>query len=264
MTFKFSANLNFLFTETASTISHRIKLAHQHGFRAVEIPYPDGELLNVSQVIQETGILVSLVNISLDKTRNELKYGSTSIPGEEKLFQKQLDETIEFAKTVNCKKIHLMAGVMNKKLECEHYETYVSNLKKAADILLANNIMGVIEPINKYAVPSYFMDSFVKASTVLKELKSNSIKLLVDVYHLQHICGNFTKTLEENRDVIGHFQIAQVPNRNEPDSAGELNYDYILKEIHSVGYDDWIGCEYKPKTTTVAGLNWISKYDSKF
>ncbi|XP_032589600.1 putative hydroxypyruvate isomerase isoform X2 [Drosophila mojavensis] len=245
---------------SASTIAGRIKLADQYGFQAVEIPYPVGELLDVAQAIKESGILISLINISIDNTNDDLKYGSTSIPGEEQLFQKQLNETIEFAKTVNCKKIHLMAGVVNKKLECEHYATYVSNLKEAADILLANNMIGVIEPINKYAIPSYYMDSFAKASTVLKELKSNNIKLMVDLYHLQHICGNFTKTLEEYRDVIAHFQIAQVPNRDEPDSPGELNYDYIFKTIQLFGYDDWIGCEYKPKKTTVAGLKWISKY----
>lgn len=86
---------------------------------------------------------------------------------------------------------------------------------------------------------------------------------MVDLYHLQHISGNFTKTLEEYSSVIGHFQIAQVPYRNEPDTPGELNYGYIFKTIEAFGYDDFIGCEYKPKTTTVEGLSWLSKYNLK-
>ncbi|XP_070063650.1 putative hydroxypyruvate isomerase isoform X2 [Drosophila virilis] len=158
---KFSANLNFLFTETALAISERIKLAHQHGFRAVEIPYPDGELPDVIQAIKNTGILVNLINIKLDKTKNELKYGSASIPGEEDLFKMQLDETVAFAKSINCKKIHLMAGTVNNHLE-NHFKTYVSNLKEASEVLQLNNIVGLIEPINKYAVPLYFMDSYIK------------------------------------------------------------------------------------------------------
>ncbi|XP_064540731.1 putative hydroxypyruvate isomerase [Drosophila montana] len=157
-------------------------------------------------------------------------------------------------------KIHLMAGTVNNNLENDHFKTYVSNLKKASEDLQLNNIVGLIEPINKYAIPLYFMESYTKASTVLREIKSNNIKIMVDLYHLQHICGNFTKTLEEYGNVIGHFQIAQAPNRNEPDTPGELNYDYVFKTIQLFGYDDWIGCEYKPKTTTVEGLNWIKKY----
>ncbi|EDV93907.1 putative hydroxypyruvate isomerase [Drosophila grimshawi] len=263
MALKFAANLNFLFTETAAAISERIRLAHRHGFQAVEIPYPSGELQEVKEAINETGILISLMNIALDGTREELKFGSTSIPGEENNFKTQLDKSIAYAKTVNCKKIHLMAGTVDSKLECDHFKTYVSNLKKASDDLQLNNMIGVIEPINKYAIPSYFMNSYEKASNVLREINSDNIKLMVDIYHLQHICGNFTKTLEKNKNVIGHFQIAQVPNRNEPDTPGEINYDYVFETLKMFGYNDWIGCEYKPKTTTVEGLNWISKYNVK-
>lgn len=110
---------------------------------------------------------------------------------------------------------------------------------------------------------SYDQQSLITASQVLKEIQANNIKLMVDLYHLQHISGNFTKTLEEYNNVIGHFQIAQVPYRNEPDTLGELNYDYIFKTIKEFGYDDYIGCEYKPKTTTVEGLSWLSKFNLK-
>ncbi|XP_034488894.1 putative hydroxypyruvate isomerase [Drosophila innubila] len=261
MALKFAANLNFLFTETAVTISDRIRLASQHGFRAVEIPYPEGELKEAEKAVNDTGITVSLINIAFDKTKEELKFGSTSIPGSENLFKQQLDETIAFAKTVKCKKVHLMSGTRNNKSECDHLATYISNLKIAAEKLKLSNMTGVIEPINGYVIPTYFMNSYNKASNVLKEINCNNIKLMVDLYHLQHITGNFTKTLEEYKNVIGHFQIAQVPNRNEPDTPGELNYEYIFKTLQDFGHQDWIGCEYKPLTNTVDGLNWISKYN---
>ncbi|ALC47918.1 Gip [Drosophila busckii] len=154
-----------------------------------------------------------------------------------------------------------MAGVTDTKTELENLHIYTSNLRKASDLLRTYDIMGVIEPINKYAIPTYFMNSFEKASKVLTEINSPNLKLLVDLYHLQHISGNVTKTLEEKKNLIGHFQIAQAPNRNEPDTLGELNYSYVFQKLEDFGYDDWIGCEYKPKTSTIEGLDWISKFN---
>lgn len=263
MPLKFSANLNFLFTETAVTIAERIRLASQHGFRAVEIPFPEGEIEQVEKAVNDTGITVSLMNIAFDKTKEDLKFGSTSTPGSEILFEQQLDKTISFAKAIKCKKVHLMAGTVSNKSESEHLATYISNLKIASQKLNLYNMTGVIEPINGYVIPKYFMNSYIKASSILKEINCHNIKLMVDLYHLQHISGNFTKTLEEYKNVIGHFQIAQVPNRNEPDTPGELNYDYIFKTLHEFGHQDWIGCEYKPLTSTVDGLNWVSKFNLK-
>ncbi|XP_068154569.1 putative hydroxypyruvate isomerase [Drosophila tropicalis] len=260
MSLKFAANLNFLFTETATTIAERIRLAHKQGFPAVEIPYPEGETQNVIDAIQATGITVSLVNLSFDKTNEKLRFGSTSIPGSEELFKKQLNETIEFAKQAKCKKVHITAGIISDRSESDHAQTYLANLKVAAASLKANNLQGVIEPINKYAIPTYFMNSYPKALQVLNELGYDNVKILADLYHLQHIHGNVAYTLKEYKNSIGHFQIAQVPHRHEPDVAGELDYGYIFKQVEEFGYDGWIGCEYKPKTTTSEGLGWVSKF----
>ncbi|XP_030381893.1 putative hydroxypyruvate isomerase isoform X3 [Scaptodrosophila lebanonensis] len=105
MTLRFAANLNFLFGESSTSIAERIRKAHIYGFKAVEIPYPEHEVDDVVKATNETGICVSLINIALDKTRDDLKFGSASIPGEEILFKKQLDKTIEFATLVNCKNV---------------------------------------------------------------------------------------------------------------------------------------------------------------
>ncbi|EDV38482.1 uncharacterized protein Dana_GF19487 [Drosophila ananassae] len=259
MALKFAANLNFLFTERAGTIAERIRLAHQNGFRAVEIPYPEGETSDVVSAVKETGIVVSLVNLAFDKTDDQLRFGSTSVPGKEQLFKNQLDDTIGFAKQVGCGKIHLTAGLFKGGQESDYTKTYTSNLKVAAESLRASKLVGVIEPINKYAVPGYYMNSYAKAAAVLSEVGADNIRLLADLYHLQHLHGNVSKTLEEYKQLIGHFQIAQVPHRHEPDVAGELDYGYVFKALQEFGYDGWVGCEYKPKTTTVEGLSWVSK-----
>lgn len=257
---KFAANLNFLFTERAATIAERIRLAHQSGFRAVEIPYPEGETSAVVEAVKETGIEVSLVNLAFSKTDDQLRFGSTSVPGAEGLFRTQLESTIDFAKQVKCGKIHLMSGLFAPGgRESDYTATYTANLKIAADSLRKCQMVGVIEPINKYAVPGYFMNSYSKAAGVLGAVGADNLKLLADIYHLQHLHGNVSKTLEEYKSLIGHFQIAQVPHRHEPDVAGELDYGYVFKALQEFGYDGWVGCEYKPKTTTVEGLSWVAK-----
>ncbi|EDX02929.1 putative hydroxypyruvate isomerase [Drosophila yakuba] len=259
MALKFAANLNFLFTERATTIAERIRLAHQNGFRAVEIPYPEGETSDVVTAVKETGVVVSLVNLAFDKSDDQLRFGSTSVPGSEKLFRSQLDATIDFARQVNCGKIHLTAGLFKGGQESDYTKTYTSNLKIAADSLRASKMIGVIEPINKYAVPGYYMNSYSKAAGILADVAADNIQLLADLYHLQHLHGNVSKTLEEYKALIGHFQIAQVPHRHEPDVSGELDYSFVFKALQDFGYDGWVGCEYKPKTTTVEGLGWVSK-----
>ncbi|CAD6994535.1 unnamed protein product [Ceratitis capitata] len=231
---KLAANLNFLFTEGNKSIAEKIRLAHKAGFRAVEIPFPNAEQDDVLQTKVDTGIQICLINIAL----GDSKFGSAS-------------ETINFAKKVNCKKIHIMAGLIEAD-EKEHLTTYKSNLKYAAPILAAAGIVGVIEPINKYSLPNYFMNSFQIAYNVISEVNSKQIRLMIDIFHLQHIMGNVTNAFADFKDIIGHIQIAQAPHRHEPDVAGELDFPISLR--------DWIGCEYKPKTNTLEGLKWLEKY----
>lgn len=157
-------------------------------------------------------------------------------------------------------RIHLMAGKLTDKPRSEHLKTYISNLKYSAKILEENNIIGLIEPINKYSLPNYFLDSYDVAVEVLKEVNSPNLKLMVDVFHLQHINGNVTNTFKELSEYIGHVQIAQVPHRHEPDVPGELNFAYVFQAMKDNGYDGWVGCEYKPKNGTETGLKWIEQH----
>ncbi|XP_012156145.1 putative hydroxypyruvate isomerase [Ceratitis capitata] len=252
---KLAANLNFLFTEGNKSIAEKIRLAHKAGFRAVEIPFPNAEQDDVLQAKLDTGIQICLINIAL----GDSKFGSASVPGAGENFKSHLEETINFAKKVSCKKIHIMAGLIEAD-EKEHLTTYKSNLKYAAPILAAAGIVGVIEPINKYSLPNYFMNSFQIAYNVISEVNSKQIRLMIDIFHLQHIMGNVTNAFADFKDIIGHIQIAQAPHRHEPDVAGELDFSYIFAVIKSSGYSDWIGCEYKPKTNTLEGLKWLEKY----
>lgn len=255
---KFSANLGFLFTEGSSVIE-QYQLAQRCGFKAVEHPFPargiDHEKL--LQVKNELGLELALVNIDTDP---EAKFGCASFPQQQEAFKKNFHNTLDFAKTFNCRKIHLMSGKLDQPPTKEHQETFLSNLKYAASHLESESVVGVIEPINHYSVPGYFLHDFNFAVNAIKSVGSSNIKLMVDLFHLQMIRGNVVNSLRELSDHIGHVQIAQAPNRNEPNSPGELNLKFILDELEKIGYHDFIGCEYKPLTTTESGLSWINEF----
>lgn len=140
-----------------------------------------------------------------------------------------------------------------------HRDTFITNLKYAAKYLNHEGITGVIEPINHYSVPGYFLNDFKYAIETIKAVGSDNLKLMVDIFHLQMIQGNVTNSLKDFAPFIGHVQIAQAPNRNEPNSDGELNYKFILQEIDKV-YDGCVGLEYKPLKNTVEGLKWINEF----
>lgn len=256
---KFSANLGFLFTE-GPTVLEQYQLARQAGFKAVEHPFPTvgvnhQELLKVKTHLD---LNLVLVNISTDP---EAKFGCASIPGQEEAFKRNLQSTVDFAKLFDCKKIHLMSGKLEHAPTKAHHETFLSNLKYAAAHLEQANLIGVLEPINQYSVPGYFLSDFSYAIDTIKTVGSQNIKLMVDLFHLQMICGNIVNNLKEFSPFIGHVQIAQAPNRNEPDTCGELNLKFVLDELEKIGYvDDFVGCEYKPMTKN---FNWISEFGFK-
>ncbi|KAJ6637128.1 putative hydroxypyruvate isomerase [Pseudolycoriella hygida] len=260
MALKFCANLNYLFSENSTQILERFRLAKLAGFRAVENGFPiDVSVDDAVRVQKETGLEVVLLNICLGQVQGG-EFGCTSIPDKEKEFKSNLHRTVEFAKALNCKKIHLLAGKLQQPPTKDHHLTYLKNLKYAASVLASENITGLIEPICKYGVPGYYLNNYEDAVEILEKVNSSHIKLMVDLYHLQHIKGNITNTIRDLLPLIGHIQIAQVPGRNEPNTLGEINYEFVFKVIKEAGYDDWIGCEYKPINGTNLGLNWVKEF----
>lgn len=252
---RFSANLGFLFLE-GSSIIEQYQLAAKCGFRAVEHPFPpkDVDKTKLLEVKNALGIEVALVNIETDP---EHKFGCASIPKQQESFKRNFKSSVEFAKLFDCKKIHLMSGKLESSPTKEHHETFVENLKFAAEILERENLVGVIEPINHYSVPGYFLHDYKYAVDTIKTVGSDNIKLMADLFHMQMIQGNIANSLKDFQPFIGHVQIAQAPNRNEPNSPGELNLKFILDNID---YDGFIGCEYKPVSSAENGLGWVKEF----
>lgn len=257
MPLKFAANLSTMFTEHASLLD-RYQAAKSIGFTAVECQFPYNYTdVELAKVKQEVGVEQVLIN-SFPGGAGEM--GFAAKPHYEGEFRSSLDLTIKYAKALNCPRIHIMAGLRPKMLvDVEMEATYIDNLLYAAEILAKENIIGVIEPIAPAVSELYFLQSFKKAIEYIKKVNHPNIKLLLDIFHLQKITGNLTEHIKEFLPYTGHVQISQVPDRNQIDASGEIDYSYILSLLEKYQYTDWIGLEYKPTGPTTDSLNWLLK-----
>lgn len=248
-----------MFTEVPN-ILERYALAKQAGFKYVECAFPSGIPIDEMQKARENAnveqILVNLY--SADPSKAHFK-GLAAIVGQEDAFKDSVELTIECAKSLNCKRIHITAGVVEGATGLND-ETYEKNVLYAISKFQKQGIIGLIEPINNITVPNYYMNDFRKGLNLVKKINSPHLKLQLDIFHLQHVSGNITRNIKELLPYVGHIQIAQVPDRHEPDTVGELNYEYILSLLEKEGYNGYIGLEYTPKTTSVEGLKWVQKF----
>ncbi|KAM9357630.1 putative hydroxypyruvate isomerase [Symphorus nematophorus] len=262
---KFCANLSWLFTELPD-FSQRMFAAASAGFQAVEAAWLyDTDLQELQRAREATGVTVVLINTPPgDVGAGDLGLGA--VPGREAEFRQGLDLAVQYARALDCRRIHLMAGRVpvgsNRTAVAKEMEAiFVQNLNYAADVLSKEGITGLIEPINtRITDPRYFLDSPHQAAEILEKVGKPNIKLQMDVFHWQIMDGNLTQNINKYFPMIGHVQIAQVPGRNEPDSAGELNYSYLFNTLEKLGYQGYIGCEYKPLRATKDGLGWFKDY----
>lgn len=255
MSFKICANLSFMFKESSSLLE-RYQLAKQCGFTAVECAFPYQFSVNEVQQSKESSLLEQiLINVYPgDLSAGEL--GFAAIPEKVPEFRNSIDLAITYAKALNCKRIHVMAGIVHSP-SSQNDEIYKSNLQYAVKLFEKENIIGVIEPLNKYLAPGYYLNSFDKAVSIIKEINSPFLKLMLDLFHLQMISGNLTNNITDFLPYAGHIQIAQAPHRHEPDSSGEINYRYIFKLLKQLNYTGWIGAEYTPIGDTSTSLKWM-------
>lgn len=257
MSIMFCANLSFMFQETAS-ILERYMLAKNNGFRAVECAFLYAHPVEeVVQAKKSAGVQQVLINVNPgDLSKGEL--GFAAIPGQQDKFRDSLQQAVSYCKALNCKIVHIMAGKVHNPNH-ENDRVYEENLIEAELLLKKENIVGVIEPINQISIPGYYLNDFRKALEVVKKINSPNIKLLADLFHLKMMKEELSSAITEAMPYIGHVQIAQAPNRNEPNTPGEIDYKDVFLLLESVGYKGWVGLEYKPVNGTSAGLKWVTE-----
>lgn len=252
---KFAANLSMMFNEVP--FLDRFAAAADCGFTAVEYLFPyeqPAEL--VAERLQAAGLTQALFNMPPgDWAAGER--GMAALPGREADFAAALDTAIAYAKVIGTPLLHMMAGLAPAN-EPVAVATYRNNLKRATDRTGEAGIGLVIEPINGRDMPGYFLNDFQRALDFIAEMDVAHVKLQFDVYHRQILHGDVIMALRQMAPVIGHIQIASVPERHEP-LTGELDDRRIFAEIDAIGYQGYVGCEYRPAAGTREGLSWVSK-----
>lgn len=251
---KFSANLGFLWTEHA--LPEAIRAAKVAGFDAVECHWPYATpAASVVEALEETGLSMLGLNTNRgDFTNGE--NGVAALVGREAQAKQFIDEAIDYATEVNCKKIHVMAGFANSE-DKKAQETFTQNLRYACQAAAPHNKTILIEPLNHYDAPGYHISTLDEALAAVERVGEPNLKIMFDCYHMQIMGGDLLRRYKQAYDKIGHIQFASVPDRAEPDT-GEINYHWLLHELKAVGYSGAFGAEYKPRTTTDEGLGWLS------
>jgi 2-dehydrotetronate isomerase len=268
---QFAANLSMMYPELS--FLDRFEAASRDGFRAVEylFPYafPADEVL---ARLRSNGLQQVLFNAppggvsatSIDAAWAAGNRGTACVPGREAEFRAGFALALSNARVLACPRIHAMAGLLPESAHRDAARaTYIANLTWAANEAAKDGIDVLIEPINTRDIPHFFLNRQDQAHEIVEAVGAPNLKVQMDLYHCQIVEGDVAMKIRKYLPAgrVGHFQIAGVPERHEPD-IGELNYPYLFELIDELGYDGWIGCEYKPKRGnepggTSAGLSWM-------
>jgi len=292
---KFAANLSFLYNELP--FMERFAAAAKDGYKGVEYLFPYAfSKQEIAAALKDTGLQQVLFNAppaghdrdSAQAAWDQGVRGTTCLPGREDEFKRGFMLALEYAETLNCPRIHVMAGLVPEAFRVASHlpvhlstsaahastpgpvrDTYVRNLRWAAEQAAAVGRDVLIEPINTRDIPHFFLNRQDDAHAIVQEVNSPNLKVQFDLYHCQIVEGDVENKIRHYLPTgrVAHLQIAGVPQRHEPDT-GELNYAVLFKAIEQVsqecGWDGWLGCEYRPALGAVAGgtsggLGWMHK-----
>lgn len=258
---KFSANLSMLFTEHA--FLDRFDAAARAGFKGVEYlgPY-DHPAEAVAVRLKKNGLAQVLFNLpSGDWAGGER--GIAILPERVDEFRAGVDKAVAYAEALGCGQLNCLAGIAPEGADRGRLEeVFVDNLKFAAERLENAGIRLLIEPINTRDIPGFFLTGTRQALNIIERVGSDNLYLQYDIYHMQVMEGDLARTMEANLARIAHIQLADNPGRHEP-GTGEINYPFLYDFIDRMGYQGWIGAEYKPKAGTEAGLGWFKEFSGK-
>ena len=248
---RFSANLGFLWADRP--LPDAIHAAKAAGFDAVECHWPyDVPAWDVTAALQETGLRM----LGLNTRRGDVEGGEnglSALPGREEDARAAIDEAIAYAVAINTPNIHVMAGFAEGR---DAHETFVENLRYACLKAAPKGITILIEPLNRYDAPGYFLTTTDQALALIADVGTTNLKLMFDCYHVQLMEGDLSHKLSDLMPYIGHIQFASVPDRGPPDT-GEVNYAHVFDAISAFGYDKPLGAEYKPNGPTDDTLSWL-------
>ena len=251
---KFSANLSMLFTEVP--FLDRFERAANAGFQAVEFLFPYAwPAAEIKARLDAHRLKLVLHNLPAgDWDAGER--GIACLPERIDEFRAGVAKAIDYATALGVPQLNCLAGKAPAGADATVLrKTFVANLKFAVTELKKAGLKQLIEPINTYDIPGFYLNRTVQALAILDEVGASNAFVQYDIYHAQRMEGELAATMQKHLARIGHIQLADNPGRNEP-GTGEINYGFLFEHLDRIGYAGWIGCEYKPATTTEAGLGW--------
>ena len=259
---RFDANLSYLFNEVP--FLDRFAAAARAGFRAVEFGFGyDYPVTEIAARLADNGLKQVLINAP----PGDLAHGDrglASCPGREHEFAASIVTALRYARALSNPLVHVMAGVLPQGADLaqrgRQRATFVRNLRIAAREAAEEGVTLTIEPINPRDIPGYWLNTQAEAHAIREEVGAANLKVQMDFYHAQIVEGDLAEKFRRWHPHIGHLQIAGVPGRHEPDT-GEVNYRYLFALLDELGYDRWVGCEYRPAVDTRAGLAWLDEFD---
>ena len=255
---KFNANLSMMFNEV--DFLDRFAAAANAGFKGVEFLFPYAyDKHQLAELVRRTEQQVILFNMAPGDW-NAGDRGVACDPARRGEFQEHVGQAIDYARALGCRQIHCMAGLKPRGVNEEQMRAaYIANLQFAGKELAKHGLTLLIEAINPRDMPGFYLNSSRQAYDIMQYAAVPNLRFQFDIYHLQVVEGDLAPNMEKNLDKIGHMQLADTPGRHEP-GTGEINYAFLFRHIDKIGYQGWIGCEYRPAGGTEAGLDWIKPY----
>ena len=255
---KFAANLTMLFNEV--DFQDRFKAAAEAGFKGVEYlfpyAYPKEQLV---ELLSLNGLTQVLHNLPAGDWASGER-GIAVLPDRIGEFQDGVGKAIEYATALGCKQVNCLSGIAPAGADADKLrETFVSNIRFAGQQLQSHGIKLLVEAINTFDIPGFYVSRTQQTLDLIDAAGTENIFVQYDIYHMQRMEGELAATIKKNLPRIAHMQLADNPARNEP-GTGEINYPFLFDYIDKLGYDGWIGCEYKPAAKTTDGLGWVKPY----
>lgn len=254
---RFSANLGFLWADRP--LPEAIRAAKAAGFDAVECHWPyDTPAAETLAALTETGM--TMLGLNTRRGNTDIgENGLSALPGREAEARVAIDEALGYAHETGTHAVHVMAGFSGGP---RAHQTFRENLIYACGQAADRGITILIEPLNHYDAPGYFLSTSEQAAALIHEIQRDNLKMMFDCYHLQIMEGDISRRLERLMPMIGHIQIASVPDRSTPDH-GELDYGHVLSEIERLGWTGAVGAEYRPNGPTDKSLDWLRERERR-
>jgi hydroxypyruvate isomerase len=256
---RFAANLSMMFNEVP--FLERFAAARRAGFEGVEFLFPyDFAATELRERLSAEGLTQVLFNMPPGDWANGER-GMASLPGRQAEFRESVKKALDYAAALDCRQVHCMAGILPAEVSLTTATAvYAANLAWAAEQAKPAGVKLVIEPINHRDMPGYFLNTQAQGAAIVEAIGRDRLGLQFDVYHVQITEGDITKRMEHFMPVIAHMQVADVPARHEP-GTGEIGWSYVFRRMDELGYQGWVGCEYRPAGDTVAGLGWRERFE---